>query len=162
MKEAANVSTIESNIPTHKTMVFSSFCAYLAAITNAEPRLTPFYADVSHRKMRWNTFVNTQRSESSLIRRMRQTFGRHFTVVMGDWNESGKAMRYQVSTKTKGWRKVFAKNRIPCYLLDEYRTSSVCECGADVKKNFKERDHARPWRRAQGKKHKVHGLLGER
>ena len=160
MKEGAHIPPIESNIPTHKTMVFSSFCAYLTSVRNAEPQLKPFYADITHRKMRWNTFVNTQRSESSLIKRMRKTFGKKLTIVMGDWNESGRAMRYQVSTKTKGWRKIFARNRIPCYLLDEYRTSSVCECGTDVVKDFKKRDHARPWRKAQGKEQKVHGLLG--
>jgi hypothetical protein len=160
MKEAIGIPVIESNIPSHKTMVYSFFCSYLASVRDTGPVLSPFYASLAHRKMRWNTFVNTQRSESGLIKRMRKMFGRNLTVIIGDWNESGKTMKYQVSTKTKGWRKVFARNRIPCYLLDEYRTSSVCECGTDVVKDFKKRDHARPWRRAQGKKQVVHGLLG--
>jgi hypothetical protein len=160
MKDAAGIPVIESGIPSHKTMVFSSFCSYLASVRDFELVLTPFYSDLAHRKMRWNTFVNTQRSESGLIKRMRKTFGKNLTVIIGDWNETGRAMRYQVPTKTKGWRKVFARNRTPCYLLDEYRTSSVCECGTDVVKDFKKRDHARPWRRARGEKQVVHGLLG--
>ncbi|KNC98893.1 uncharacterized protein SPPG_09323 [Spizellomyces punctatus DAOM BR117] len=91
---------------------------------------------------------------------MRNKFG-NFTVVMGDWSDAGRTARFQTSSKTKGWRTLFKRNRINCFLLDEYKTSSVCpHCSSGVEKGFKTRPHSRPWRRREGKIEKVHGLLG--
>ncbi|KAI8818076.1 uncharacterized protein EV422DRAFT_499567 [Fimicolochytrium jonesii] len=59
------------------------------------------------------------------------------------------------------FRTLFARNSIPCYLLDEYRTSSVCpDCHGRVKKNIRQRLSSRPWQARKGRMEFVHGLVG--
>ena len=164
LKEAEGIPQLESVIPTHKTMKLNDFVWFLVSSygqnDNFDTRRV-FYASTIHRKYRWNTYVNTQRSETDLVRRMRKLYGKHFVLILGDWNDAGRTMKYQTSSKTTGWRKTFARHRIPCFLLDEYNTSKKCQCGEDVVKGFKTRPHSRPWRKARGETEKVHGLLGE-
>ena len=64
-------------------------------------------------------------------------------------------------TKGKGFIDLFKRNGMKTFLLDEYKTSSVCpDCDGDVEKGFKTRPSSRPWRRKDGHIEKVHGLLG--
>ncbi|KAI8824833.1 uncharacterized protein EV422DRAFT_605127 [Fimicolochytrium jonesii] len=92
---------------------------------------------------------------------MRRRYGKHFSVILGDWSDAGKMMRFQESSKTKGFRTLFARNGIPCYLLDEYRTSSVCpHCHGRVKKNIRQQLSSRPWQARKGRMEYVHGLVG--
>ena len=79
---------------------------------------------------------------------------------MGDWNDAGRTMRFQTSSKTKGWEKVFRRNHVPFYLLDEHKTSKYCpKCETDTHKPFT-RLSPRPWRASQGQIIRVSGLLG--
>jgi hypothetical protein len=150
----------ESSILTHKTMDQQSFCVYLSVRTALSRQRQPFYDLPMHRKWKWRTLVNTQKSEARLIRKMHETYGNDFTVVLGDWSDAGRTAKFQTSSKTKGWRTFFQRTRIPCYLIDEFRTSSRCSlCLAAVEKNFKRRPSSRPWQRAHGKSEYVHGLL---
>ena len=98
-----------------------------------------------------------------LIKNMKNTYGNDFVVVMGDWSDAGHTMKYQKPSKTRGWRTVFARHKVKCYLLDEYLTSSVCpKCMSKeyIVKKFKEQLNPRPWQRHKKKMVKVHGLLG--
>jgi hypothetical protein len=161
LKRANGIDQLESTIPTHKTMDEQSFCVYLSVRAALSLHRQPFYDLPIHNKYKWKTFINTQRSESRLIRKMHETYGNDFTVVLGDWSDAGRTAKFQTSSKTKGWRTVFQRNRIPCYLIDEFRTSSRCPlCHGAVEKNFKRRPSSRPWQRVQGKSEYVHGLLG--
>ncbi len=82
-------------------------------------------------------------------------------LIIGDWSDAGHTMKYQKSTKSKGWIVLFRRHGIKVYLIDEYRTSSVCpDCDEDIVKDLKKRPSSRPWKRAQGKQETVHGLLG--
>ncbi len=50
--------------------------------------------------------------------------------------------------------------QIPCYLIDEYKTSSMCPlCGSEIERGFRQRPSSRPWQRARGRMETVHGLL---
>ena len=164
LKEEGGIPQLESAIPTHKTMKLDDFVWYLVLSFGQNDSFNTrksFYSDTVHGKYRWNAYVNTQRSETDLVKRLRKLYGKHFVLILGDWNDAGRTMRYQTSSKTTGWRKTFARHRIPCFLIDEYNTSKKCQCGDDVVKGFKTRSHSRPWRKAQGETEKVHGLLGE-
>ncbi|KNC96900.1 uncharacterized protein SPPG_07727 [Spizellomyces punctatus DAOM BR117] len=163
MKEEAGVDLIESRIPSHKTMNLMDFTRYLLVRRADWDRRKEFYSHPAHTRWKWHSFINRQKSESDLISNMRNKYGENFTVVMGDWSDAGRTARFQTSSKTKGWRTLFKRNRIDCFLLDEYKTSSVCpRCSSSefVEKKFKTRPHSRPWRRREGKIEKVHGLLG--
>ncbi|KND03709.1 uncharacterized protein SPPG_08912 [Spizellomyces punctatus DAOM BR117] len=158
MKEEAGVDLIESRIPSHKTMNLMDFTRYLLVRRADWDRRKEFYSHPAHMRWKWHSFINRQRSESNLISNLRNKFG-NFTIVMGDWSDAGRTARFQTSSKTKGWSTLFKRNRIDCFLLDEYKTSSVCpRCSSSefVEKKFKERPHSRPYRRREGKVEKVH------
>ncbi|KND02386.1 uncharacterized protein SPPG_02855 [Spizellomyces punctatus DAOM BR117] len=158
--KAGGIDLIESRIPSHKTMNLMDFTRYLLVRRADSDRRKEFYSHPAHTRWKWHAFINRQKSESNLISNLRNKFG-NFTIVMGDWSDAGRTARFQTSSKTKGWRTLFKRNRIDCFLLDEYKTSSVCpHCSSDVEKGFKTRPHSRPYRRREGKIEKVHGLLG--
>ena len=159
-KQQEGITTLESSMPTHKTMDLLQYINYLVNRETLRPTLSQFYKHPQHNKWRFKSYCNTQKSESLLIKNMRKKFGKQFTVIMGDWSDAGRTNRFQVSTKTVGWRNFFKKNHIPCFLIDEYKTSSHCpNCESKVE-TFKRRPSSRPWRRQQGHTETVHGLLG--
>jgi hypothetical protein len=158
-KMEEGISDIESRIPTHKTMVLDSYVNYLQYRNEHLPRLEAYYNENDrHNKLKWNTYINRRRSEQSFINRFTEKYGQDVAVVMGDWSDAGRTMKYQTSTKTKGWQKVFRSNHIPFFLLDEFRTSTFCpRCEETRVVSTVYRPNPRPWRR--GTVWKVHGLL---
>lgn len=161
LKNESGIVTIESQIPTHKTMNLEAYTRYLVYRRDNRDSLTNFYRRPLHTKWKWKTFINTQKSESRLLNNMKKKYGKDFIVVMGDWSDGGRTARYQIPTKTRGWLKFYKQNGITCFLIDEFRTSSRCpECLSEVESDFKTRAHSRPWKRQEGKMEKVHGLLG--
>ncbi|KAI8824436.1 uncharacterized protein EV422DRAFT_320470 [Fimicolochytrium jonesii] len=157
----AGIAEMESHIPSHKSMNIEAFSAFIVDHVHADPALDEFYQDEIHVARRFKVFSLRQKSESKLIKNMRRLYGKHFSVILGDWSDAGKTMRFQESSKTKGFRTLFARNGIPCYLLDEYRTSSVCpHCHGRVRKNIQRRLSPRPWQARKGRMEFVHGLVG--
>ena len=59
---------------------------------------------------------------------MKNIYG-NFVVIIGDWSDGEHTQKFQISSKTKGWRTTFKRNHIDCFLIDEYKTSSVCPRG---------------------------------
>ncbi|KAI8820800.1 uncharacterized protein EV422DRAFT_63706 [Fimicolochytrium jonesii] len=157
----AGIAEMESHISSHKSMNIEVFSAFIVDYEHADPALDEFYQDEIHVARRFKAFSLRQKSESKLIKNMRRLYGKHFLVILGDWSDAGKTMRFQESSKTKGFRTLFARNSIPCYLLDEYRTSSVCpDCHGRVRKNIRQRLSSRPWQARRGRMEYVHGLVG--
>ncbi|KAI8820013.1 uncharacterized protein EV422DRAFT_95301 [Fimicolochytrium jonesii] len=157
----AGVAEMESHIPSHKSMNIAALSAFIVDYEHADPALDEFYQDEIHVARRFKAFSLRQKSESKLIKNMRRLYGKHFEVILGDWSDAGKTMRFQESSKTKGFRTLFARNSIPCYLLDEHRMSSVCpDCHGRVKKNIRQRLSSRPWQARKGRMEYIHGLVG--
>jgi hypothetical protein len=162
LKRPNGIDKLESNIPTHKTMDLQGYCRYLATLAATEAQRRPFYGRDIHRRMRFNSYRNTQRTETKMLANMKQRYEENFAVVMGDWSDAGRTAKFQTSSKTKGWRTFFRRNGIPCYLIDEFRTSSYCPlCEEKVQGKLWKRPSSRPWRREEGHQEDVHGLLGE-
>ena len=162
LKRESGIDKLESNIPTYKTMEPQGYCRYLATLAATEAGRQPFYNRDIHCKMRFNSYRNTQRTETKLVANMKERYGDGFVVVMGDWSDAGRTMKFQTSSKTKGWRTLFRRNGIPCFLIDEFRTSSYCPlCENKVEGKLWKRPSSRPWRRKEGHQEDVHGLLGE-
>ena len=116
-----------------------------------------FYKNEIMRKLKWYTFINTQKSESKLINNFKKKFGnpKKTIVCIGDWSND-KQMKYQEPTKGKSFRKLFKRNGYKTYLVDEYNTSKKSYINGEDLEKFKKRKNSRP--------HKnniieVHGLL---
>ncbi|KAI8904159.1 hypothetical protein DFJ77DRAFT_252922 [Powellomyces hirtus] len=100
--------------------------------------------------MKLNAFWLRQRSEDLLIQRMRAYFSPKLMVVLGDWQSESCARhkKFHAPTKVAGFQKLFNKHHIPCFLIDEFRTSSFCPlCHNRLSRNvLPKRPSARPWR----------------
>ncbi|KAI8817094.1 uncharacterized protein EV422DRAFT_606826 [Fimicolochytrium jonesii] len=116
----AGVAEMESHIPSHKSMKMEAFSALIVDHIHADPALDEFYQDEIQVARRFKAFSLRQKSESKLIKNMRRQYGKNFLVILGDWSDAGKTMRFQESSKIKGFCTLFARNSIPSYLLDEY------------------------------------------
>lgn len=160
LKREAGIDVLESTIPTHKTMRLSRYLTYIQSIDGTIGVQRAFYENPIHNKLKLNAFINTKRSEDTFVNVLKAKYNDDISVVMGDWNDAGRTMRFQTSSKTKGWEKVFRRNHVPFYLLDEHKTSKYCpKCENDTHKPFT-RLSPRPWRARHGQIDRVSGLLG--
>ncbi|KAI8817344.1 uncharacterized protein EV422DRAFT_570689 [Fimicolochytrium jonesii] len=98
----AGIAEMESHIPSHKSMNIEAFSAFIVDYEHADPALDEFYQDEIHVARRFKAFSLRQKSESKLIKNMQRLYGKHFSVILGDWSDAGKSMRIQESSKTKG------------------------------------------------------------
>ncbi|KAI8820529.1 uncharacterized protein EV422DRAFT_596745 [Fimicolochytrium jonesii] len=98
----AGIAEMESHIPSHRSMNIEAFSAFIVDYEHADPTLDGFYQDEIHVARRFKAFSLQQKSESKLIKNMRRLYGKHFSVILGDWSDAGKTMRFQESSKTKG------------------------------------------------------------
>lgn len=141
-----------------KTLDMYKFHQYVIKKNEINRKLITFYEQNIFRKLKWNSFMNKQRSEAKMINRFKKTFGNPKDVVIGigDW-EQKKQMKYKEPTKGKGFRKLFRKAGYKVYLVDEYRTSCRCyDCEGECEK-FLECKNPRPWKATQ--KILRHGLV---
>jgi hypothetical protein len=113
------------------------------------------YRENIFRKLRLNSYYNTQKSESGFIKRFKEKYKEDCTVTIGDWSKTN--MKHHVTTKGKGFRRMFKQAGFQVFLCNEYLTSKTCPvCKTDSLESFKERQSPRPWiKRIE----KVHGLL---
>jgi len=161
LKQQYGIDEVERRLPSSKSMDAGQFTRYLQGVWRVEWRLEHFYGDPVHRRWRLNVYINKRRSEDRFINRLRAMYGDDIVIVIGDWNNAGRTRKHLPSTVTVGWRKVFERNGIQWFLIDEFRTSSVCPaCGELINK---ERKHYRPYsktyKQRRGQEECVHGLL---
>jgi hypothetical protein len=87
----------------------------------------PFYEDRLFRKLRFNAYINTQRSEQQLVNRFQDKFGTPDEVMIGygNWSETHHR-KHHAPVKGVGFRKLFRKAGYEVVLVDENRTSHYC------------------------------------
>ena len=82
------------------------------------------YENELFKKLKWYSFINKQRADETMIRKIREKFGdkKDVVILMGDWSAKN-TLRNNEPTKGKSIRNVFKKHGYKLYLVDEYRTS---------------------------------------
>ncbi|KAJ2454193.1 hypothetical protein EV183_001678 [Coemansia sp. RSA 2336] len=76
---------------------------------------------------------------------------------MGNW--SAGMVRYHEPIRGKGWRSMLKRHGSRVYLIDEFRTSSICPACNSSLEMFCKVPNPRPWRRKKNPKVICHGLL---
>jgi transposase len=143
-----------------KTCDYNRFVAYLKAKNQLNQQLFSYYQKPLFRKLKLNTYINTQRSEDQLINRFKAKYGAPSDVLIafGD-HEQKKQMKFHYPTKDKGMRTLFRRHGYVVYLINEHRTSCRCYKCEQPLEEFLKRENPRPWRRLSRPIVKVHGLL---
>ena len=101
------------------------------------------YSQYIYRKLKLNTYINTQKSESKMIKNFSKKFGSasEVLVVMGDYDK-GTNMKGKEPVICKKFRRIFENNGLTIYSINEFRTSKLCNgCNGELEKFMKRLSH---------------------
>ena len=165
---AAELSLSKCN---SKTTSIEKFIKYLEERTKVAPMLQAYYSNedtpkenqhtsglLPFRKMKLSSFINRIQAEERLARNLRKKFGKDAALVLGDW--SAGLVKYHEPIRGIGMRRMLVKQGFQVYLLDEFKTSSMCpSCGDGELEKFKMVENPRPYQRENNPTVIRHGLL---
>ena len=117
-------------------------------LTNRE--VLPKYEDIIFRKLRWYAYINTMRSESKLLDKIEQIYGKKdkegklmrdkkgrlikpISIILGDWSDNGR-LKYISTPGDKLRRKL--RERFNVFMMDEYKTSQLSYVTEEKCKNL--------------------------
>ena len=152
-----------------KTLKFERFQEYIQQKNRINSKLLGVYETFIYRKLRWNSYINQQRSEARFLTRFKAIFGPPDQVVIGIGDyEQHQHRKFKEPVKGKGFRQMFRRAGYKnVYLVDEHKTSCKCyNCGDLVKGNeivggqcqkFRRCQNPRPWKKEE--QILRHGLL---
>ncbi|KAG1560453.1 hypothetical protein G6F49_002680 [Rhizopus delemar] len=110
------------------------------------------------RKMKLSSFINKQQADKRLTKKLRERFGNDAILILGNWS-AGK-VKYHEPIRGIGMRRMLAKEGFQVYLLDEFRTFSLCpSCQNGELETFKKVQNPRPYQREKYPVVDRHGLL---
>jgi hypothetical protein len=160
------VKEIEAELSLHnsKTVYFDKYQAYCTKKNEINRLLFTHYGHELLRKLNLNTFINTQKSESKMIKNFQKKFGDpdECLIVYGDY-EKEQHMKGVEPTVSKRLRKIFRNHKYKVYMIDEFRTSKLChECCGECEKFMRRETHKPKDLNKETGKRKiilVHGLV---
>src|SRR5205823_1447845 len=100
---------------------FDEFAKYVHKKIEVNNRLFHRYEDKIFRKYKWYGYINRQKSDTKLVKSIREKYGRKCTICMGDWS-IGKQMNNFISTPNIRIKRLLGRH-FKVYNVDEYRTS---------------------------------------
>ena len=141
----------------HKTCNLEKFKEYIINKLSVNNKLYDYYEDGRYRKYQWFRYINTQRSERRMINKFKERYGAPGEVIIGigDWSND-KPMKNKEPTKGKSIRRLFKRSGYELYLVDEYKTSKICNSCEKETENFLYREDPREWKKS---KKLIHSLL---
>lgn len=159
--EGQNIKELESVLSAYnkRTCHFEKFKNYLIEKNKLNSLLYSHYENTFFRKFKLNRYINTQKSESKMIKNFTNKFGKDALVVMGDYDKGGHNMAGLEPTICKRFRKLFTDADFCVYLVNEFKTSKVCNCCHCDLAPFHIRKSHKPKDIAKNKLITVHGLL---
>ncbi|KAI9356462.1 hypothetical protein BD770DRAFT_458213 [Pilaira anomala] len=101
--------------------------------------------------------INEIQSTKCLSKNIRKKFGKDCILILGNWSSS--RTRFHEPIKGNGLRNSLREEGFRVYLLDEFKTSSICPSCENKLTTFKECINPRPYRRSANPKVTCHGLL---
>ena len=141
-----------------KSLNLTKFKEYIQKKSEINGLLFSFYEKYIFRKLRLQSYRNTQKSEQKMMNRFKKIFGNENEVIVcfGDY-EQKKHMKFKEPTKGKGMRTLFRKSGFQTYLVDEFRTSCRCsKCEIGICSKTMVRENPKPFRNGSIM---VHGLI---
>lgn len=158
-----NIKEIESVLSNHnkRTCHYENFKNYLIEKNKLNLLLFSHYEKTFFRKLKLNRYINTQKSESKMIKNFTKKFGEpnDIIIAMGDYDKENNNMSGLEPTICKKFRKIFKNAGFRTYLVNEFRTSKLCNCCHHEIKPFMIRQSHKPNNIKVNKKITINGLL---
>ena len=119
------------------------------------------YQDRLFRKLKLNRFTNTQKSELKMVKNFSNKFGKpeNTIFVMGDYDKRDYHMKGLEPVICKKFRRIFKNAGYKTFLVNEFRTSKLCNCCHNELEHFLERPSQKPKYKKENKTEICHGLL---
>jgi len=110
------------------------------------------------RKLKFNRYTNTQKSESKMIKNFEKKFGNsnECTVIIGDYDKGDGNMKGKEPIINRKIRRIFRNVGYDVYLINEFRTSKLCYKCEEICSPFLMRKSKNP--KHDGKEKEVWGL----
>lgn len=146
--DGKTIKKIESKLSNYnsKTNNFNKFKTYIIEKNKINDILYNHYEQNYFRKFKLNRFINTQKSEAKLITNFHNKFGTPEDVlfIMGDYDKGNNHMKGVEPIICKRIRKIFKNAGYDTYLINEYRTSKLCNnCRCELER-FLIRENKKP------------------
>jgi hypothetical protein len=91
---------------------------------------------IPFRKLKLSSHINQAQSDKRISTNLREKFGKDCITILG--NLSAGRTQYQEPIRGKELRRMLTKEEFQVYLLDEFKTSSVCPSCNQKLETFKE------------------------
>ncbi len=156
-----NVKEIETELSllNSKACDFESFKTYCKKKNEMNQLLFNHYEQKLFRKLKLNAYTNTQKSETKLVNNFKKKFGPpdKTVFIIGDYDKGNHHMKGLEPVICKKFRDIFKKGGYQTFLINEFRTSMICN-GCDEKvEHFHYHESKKP--KNKGQVISCHGLL---
>ena len=157
------IKQIESilSVLNSKTVNYEEFKKYIQEKNKVNKLLYEHYQQEFFRKFKLNRFINMQKSEAKMIENFKDKFGTpdKVIIVFGDHDKGSHNMRGLEPTICKKFRRIFKNAGYKVFLINEFRTSKLCNCCHQELDKFLTRASNKPKDKKKNKKILVNGLL---
>ena len=157
------IKQIEStlSILNSKTVNYEEFKKYILEKNKVNKTLYEHYQQEFFRKFKLNRFINTQKSEAKMIENFKDKFGTpdKVIIVFGDHDKGSHNMKGIEPVICKKLRRIFKNAGYKVFLINEFRTSKLCNCCHQELDKFLTRASNKPRDKKKNKKILVNGLL---
>jgi len=157
------IKQIESTLSVlnSKTVNYEEFKKYVTEKNKVNKILYTHYQQEFFRKFKLNKFINMQKSEAKMVENFKSKFGTpdKIIIVFGDHDKGQHNMKGLEPTICKKFRKIFKNAGYKVFLINEFRTSKLCNCCHQELDKFLTRASNKPRDKKNNKKTLVNGLL---
>ena len=136
MKTNSNIQKIEDFLSedSQKTCNYEKYINYLTNRNTNHNELYKYYTNPLFRKLKWRTFTLTQKSESKLVNKIKDTYGDNVLLLYGNWSRNSQ-MKFSQPTPNIGIKRLLS-NSFDIAMVDEYKTSKLCHYCKSENKNL--------------------------
>jgi hypothetical protein len=151
----------ELSVLNSKTCDYEKFMYYCIEKNNINYKLYSHYEQTFFRKFKLNRFTNTQKSELKMVKNFSNKYGKpdKTIFVMGDYDKGDYHMKGKEPVICKKFRRIFRNAGYKTFLVNEFRTSKLCNCCNGELEHFLERPSQKPKLKKENKTEICHGLL---
>jgi len=141
------VKQIETELSNHnsKTCDFNKFIVYCKKKNEVNRTLYKHYSQKLFRKLKFNRYTNTQKSESKMIKNFENKFGKpeECTIILGDYDKENNR-KGKEPVINRRIRKIFRNHKYQVFMINEFKTSKLCNVCENVCSTFLKRESKSP------------------
>ena len=82
------------------------------------------YNEEIFRRYKWYGYLNKKKSDTKLVREIKEIFGKKVILILGDASLNGNCKKGNISTPSTRYKKLLMKH-FKVYNIDEYNTSKL-------------------------------------